>query len=304
MSRRANKRNKKKQHPPPPKTSNHLFRAERIGRSEMEERIPELQVLRNKKVAVVGLGNLGAPSAIEFAKAGVGELRIMDRDSVEGGTIVRWPFGFNAIGHSKANYINKYLDTNYPYTTVVLENHRIGMTSERPDGRSELDIINNFIKDIDLVFDATAEYGVQNFLSDLCREMNVPYVCISASFGIWGGRIFRIVPGKTEGCWICLQMFRDASKEWVPNEDPNGKVHPKGCEAPTFTGANFDSLQISTAGVRLAVATLCDGITNGYPNFDWDVAIVNFRESGGQAIAPSWRTFSLDKHKDCNRCNP
>lgn len=303
MSKRANKKNRKKHRPLSPNTENVLFRAERVGRADMEERIPELRALRDKKVAVVGLGNLGAPSAIELAKAGVGELRIMDHDRVEGGTIVRWPFGLDAIGHGKADYLKNFLNNNFPYADIVSESHRIGMTGERADGKTESAIINDIFNGIDLIFDATAEYGVQHFLSDMCREIRVPYVCISTTFGIWGGRIYRIIPGKTEGCWVCLQMFREEFKDWVPNEDPKGKVHPKGCASPTFTGANFDSLQISSAGVRLAVATLCDGVTGGYPNFDWDVAVIDFRDSEGKAVAPRWRTFPLKKHAKCARCN-
>lgn len=303
MSRRANKRNRKKFLPP--RTEEYfLLRAERFGEADMGERIPELQTLRDKKVAVVGLGNLGAPSAIEFAKAGVGELRIIDYDFVEGGTTVRWPFGLSAVGLRKVDCIKDFIAKNFPYTNVVSEIHRIGSTEQRDDRRTELEIINNFFAGIDLVFDATAEYGIQHFLTDLCQANGIPYVCISATLGIWGGRIYRIVPGKTEGCWVCLQIFRDKNKDWVPIEDPKGKVHPKGCAAPTFTGANFDSLQISSAGVRLAVATLCDGVSEGYPNFDWDVAVVDFRDSNGKAIAPNWRTFHLRKHEDCDRCKP
>jgi molybdopterin/thiamine biosynthesis adenylyltransferase len=280
-----------------------LLKAERIGRGDIEERIPELRTLKDKKVGVIGLGNLGAPSVIELAKAGIGELRIMDHDNVEGGTIVRWPFGLEAIGLSKAEYLKSFIDKNFPYTTVVPEIHRIGSTEQRDDGRTELDIMNSFFDGIDLVFDATAEYGVQHYLSDACREIKVPYVCISTTFGIWGGRIYRIVPGRTEGCWVCLQIFREENEDWVPSEDPEGKVHPKGCAAPTFTGANFDSLQISSAGVRLAVATLCAGVPGGYPNISWDVAVVDFRENDGEAIAPRWRTFKLERHQRCERCN-
>ncbi|MFA4828786.1 MAG: ThiF family adenylyltransferase [Thermodesulfovibrionales bacterium] len=303
MSRRANKRNRKK-FLPSRKEDFFLFRAERVGETDMGERIPELQALRDKKVAVIGLGNLGAPSAIEFAKAGVGELRIIDYDIVEGGTIVRWPFGLSAVGLGKVDCIKDFIAKNFPYTNVVPEIHRLGSTEQRVDGRTELEILNNFFVGIDLVFDATAEYGIQHFLADLCQANKIPYVCISTTFGIWGGRIYRIAPGKTEGCWVCLQIFRDKNKDWVPIADPKGEVHPKGCAAPTFTGANFDSLQISSAGVRLAVATLCAGVSDGYPNFDWDVGVVDFRDVNGQAIAPNWRTFQLKKHPECKRCNP
>jgi molybdopterin/thiamine biosynthesis adenylyltransferase len=49
--------------------------------------------MQAKRVGVVGLGALGAPVVLELAKNLTGELRILDGDHVDAGTIVRWPVG-------------------------------------------------------------------------------------------------------------------------------------------------------------------------------------------------------------------
>ena len=63
--------------------------------TDLFTRIPELKPLREKTVAVFGLGCLGAPSVLEFARAGVECIRLVDFDVVDPATGVRWPLGFS-----------------------------------------------------------------------------------------------------------------------------------------------------------------------------------------------------------------
>jgi hypothetical protein len=54
-----------------------FIRTGRASRPQMLARIPELSLMASKKIALIGLGCMGAPSALEFARAGVGELRFV-----------------------------------------------------------------------------------------------------------------------------------------------------------------------------------------------------------------------------------
>lgn len=87
----------------------------------------------------------------------------------------------------------------------------------------------------------------------------------------------------------------------TPPKSPTGAVQTIGCANPTFTGAGFDLAHIAIAGTRLAVATLCAG-QDAYPDYDWDVACISFRNERGQAIAPHWQTFALKPHPECQLC--
>ena len=66
-----------------------FVKAGRASRRDLTLRMPELTPLADKVVAVFGLGCIGGPSALEFARAGVGELRVLDHDAVDPGTIGR-----------------------------------------------------------------------------------------------------------------------------------------------------------------------------------------------------------------------
>lgn len=278
----------------------YFARASRSGHIDLTARIPELSHLHERKITVVGLGCLGAPSVLEFARCGIGELRIIDFDIVEAGTIVRWPFGLKSVGKLKTKVIKEFLNEHYPFTKVIPFSRRIGEVRRSEEQTSDLEVLKDALSDTDLVYDASAEWGLQHLLSDLAAELSVPYIGISMTYGAWGGVLGRIRPGKTEGCWWCFRYSLDDGSFPLPLSDPDGEVQPLGCADPTFTGAAFDSGIIAFGGVRLAVSTLTEKDENGYPSFDWDIAIINLRDNNGNAIIPSWKTFALKKHPSCS----
>ncbi len=275
-------------------------RAARAGREDLSTRIPELSCLREKTVSVFGLGCLGAPSVLEFARCGVSEIRVVDFDIVEAGTIVRWPFGIATVGRFKTEVISEFINANYPYTNIVPETRKIGGLPSPEDEVSEIEILESVFDQSDLVFDATAERGVQHLISDLAAEKKIPYIGVSNTLGAWGGIIVRIRPQITSGCWLCFMHSLNEENFPSPSSDPAGEVQPVGCASPTFTGPSFDSGIIALSSVRLAVSTLTEKMTPRYPAIDWDVAVIDLRDHSGNAIAPSWNTFELKKHPSCS----
>lgn len=280
------------------RVSHHYFaRPGRAGRDDLLQRVPEIKSLSTKKVSVFGLGCIGAPSALEFARNCLGELSMVDFDYLDPASIVRWPRGMVHSGLGKSRIINSTVRTEFPYTKIDPIRGKLGAHSI-----DNLELIERMVKDTNLVFDATAELGVQYFLSDLAKELGVPYVGISSTEGGWGGRVVRIVPGKTEGCLWCLFKHFDDETILPPPSAPSGTVQTAGCGNPTFTGASFDVTQVSLTGVRLAVATLCGHGDDGYPDFDWDAAILHLRQEDGTPILPRWESSKLSVHPGCPRC--
>lgn len=271
-----------------------FVRAGRCGKMDMSQRIPELKFLKDKKVAVIGLGSIGAPSAIEFAKAGVGELRIIDNDYVSPGTVVRWPLGLMFTPFQKTQTIKHFIDNNYPYTKVISLECRIGSFDVK-----QFNEIEKIFDGIDLIYDATAEHGVHHFLSDYSRNKKIPYMLASTTLGAWGGVVARFIPNEKGMCWLCFEEAKHDGTIPEPLEDLSGSIQPFGCGDPTFTGANFDIQQIAMMGVRTAISTLSSGNGNDYPIIDWNVAIAFFRDSDGNLINPTWETFNLKEYPSC-----
>jgi molybdopterin/thiamine biosynthesis adenylyltransferase len=276
-------------------------RAGRAGRVDLAVRTPRLQALPQKKVAIVGLGCMGAPSAIEFAKAGIGELRLVDQDFVEPGTVSRWPLGLAAAGSLKTEALHEFLRRHYPYTKIQRWAHMVG-AAMKPVAGSDLVVLNDLLGGVDMLYDATAEIGIQHLLADVAAANNIPHVSVSTTPGGWGGRVARILPGPGRSCWMCLRLAEESGEIPGPPGDPDGAVQPAGCATPTFTGAGFDTMEPVLAAVRLAVATLCRGTGDGYPDSDWDIAIVSLRDAVGSVIAPRWETRRIGRQPSCEAC--
>jgi molybdopterin/thiamine biosynthesis adenylyltransferase len=199
-------------------------------------------------------------------------------------------------GLRKTDAIKSFIEQSYPYTQVIPLHIRIGDPEE-----PQKEALEKFIEGVDLIYDATAEYGVQYFISELASEKNIPYICVSTTYGAWGGFIARVLPGRT-GCWSCLKYWQieEGDKRIpIPNQKEDAVVQPKGCADPTFTGASFDGSHIALAGVRHAVSTLSQGNGTMYPSVEWDVVVINFRNESGNIISPEHKTFKLTKHPSC-----
>jgi siroheme synthase (precorrin-2 oxidase/ferrochelatase) len=287
-----------------PIVTRHLLRTGRDSRADFAARVPELKPLRDKTVAVFGVGSLGSASALELARAGVRELRLIDRDIVEVGNTVRWAIGRPAAGISKSDAMHAFIAQHYPYTKVAPFCFNLGDPHRRvPEGvdpRKWLDgeLLETILAGVDLVFDATAQQSVSYLLSALCWERKIPYVWVTTTPGAWGGIVGRAVAGVTEGCWWCFKAQQDhAIESPLFSGDPN--VQPVGCVHSTFTGAALDINPISSAAVRLAVGTLCAGSDGGYPTGGWDIGVVNLRTPTGDVIPPTWNVYASKRHATC-----
>jgi molybdopterin/thiamine biosynthesis adenylyltransferase len=236
---------------------------EYAGESDLLERIPELHPLRTKIVAIVGLGCIGAPSVLALAQAGIGELRLLDTDHVSPSTVCRWPLGFRFAGQGKAQALADFVLGNYPFTKIGTP-HDLG-----PEGQdfrmrigaierefNQMECLDRMLSGADLLYDASAEEGVNHLLCDLARERGIPYVTMSSRAGGWGGNVVRIRPDGRTGCYLCY-LKRLADKDFSePPYDPQGdQLQPVGCGDLTFRAAGFDVQEVALCGVRMAVST-------------------------------------------------
>ena len=276
--------------------SKFLVRAGRAGESDLRKRIPELWPLQYKTIAIVGTGCLGAPSCIELARAGAKELRLLDGDFVEPGTIVRWPLGFAIAGRNKVEALSYFIKANYPWTGVSANVHRIGLSF--PNSPSDIESLQSLLDGVHLLYDATAELDLQRMLSDVAKSVGVHYVGVSSTPGGWGERVIRIA-AENDACRACLDYHIADGAVPVPVSSPHGMTEAPGCNAPTFTAANFDTSEVALMGVRVATSTLCAGEHEAYAEYKSDVSILKLRDDHGGLIPPDWKGFPLSRHPQC-----
>lgn len=277
-----------------------LVRALRAGPSDLASRIPQLAPLTGKKVTLVGLGALGAPAAMAFARAGLGVLRVIDHDLVDPGTSPRWPHGLLAAGNRKVGALRAFVAPNWPYTKVEGAIWRLGDLAVGAEINDSA-ILNRMLDDTTLIFDATANTAVNHALADIAWELGLPYVVVSATEGAWGGLVARLEPART-GCWQCFNAALETTIPLPPRDrSPTGRVAPVACSDTTFTGAGFDLTPLADEAVRLAVSRLANG-PDAYPEVGWDVETLALRKPEGQLCPPTWTAYQLPARAGCPVC--
>ncbi|MBZ9731345.1 ThiF family adenylyltransferase [Salegentibacter sp. JZCK2] len=265
-----------------------------IAKEDVQLRIPESSGFQEKTISVVGLGTLGALSALEMAKNGVKKLILMDFDNVDTTSNVRWPLGYEYVGQQKTVALKNFINKNFPKVEVEILIHRIGSLQDA--FRNENQKIEKFLN-TDLIYDSSAEEGVNHFLSHLCRKKGVPYFVIEGRRGGWGGVIARVLPVGKKGCWMCLQHALFDKTITPPPDDSKGGIQAKGCGDITFTGSSFDMYNISLAGVKLLAQTL-KGVKAGY-----DVGVLSMVDENENPILPKWDSYELNIHPNCPYCH-
>lgn len=271
-----------------------LIRTDWAGRKALTRRAPFLSPLANKSVLVVGLGALGSPLTLQLARAGVGELHLLDSDYLQVGNTVRWAMGWEYAGLDKASALAWRLGLDHPYTKVLRYGCRIGQH------RGDHDLVQQLVNKVDLVIDATAAHRVSHYLADQCWHLRKPYLWLTTTPGSAGGVVGRGLPGSTN-CWHCFQRAMTDGRIRLPQDGGTSDVQPGGCSQPTYIGAGLDSDEVSLQASRLAVATLCRGAPDAYPDFAWNGAVVDLIRNGS-LVAPEWTTYTWAAHPDCSNC--
>lgn len=298
------KLNKKKRQSRKPYTE-YLTRALRVDKENYFKRINSLYPLRQKSVAVVGVGSLGSPCAIELVKAGIKELYLIDPDYFDPSTSVRWALGGEYAGLGKSVSLANYLNKNYLHSDVKPATYGFGKPMYNLDGQDnigQIDQMYSDLKEVDLIIDTTAEQGVNYYLSRFAKDYGIDYLMGYSTNGYWGGVILSLLK-ESNGCWFCFQQNMTEGKYPEPPEDTTDYVQPQSCDEPTFIGPHFEIQNFTNILVKKAAGILSNDYTDSYPELDDEVYILSNREENGNIILPNWSSFELTKNKKCPYCN-
>ncbi len=184
------------------------------------------------RVAIVGCGALGSFQAEAMARAGIGMLRLIDRDFVEWSNLQR-QFLFDEMDAKEAMpkaaaAARRLAKVN---SEVVLEPMVADLT---PSNASDL------LENIDLILDGTDNFETRYLINDFAVQQSIPWV-YGAAVGSYGLKL-AIIPGRT-ACFRCVYP------EPPPGAQPT-------CETAGVLGtvtATIAALQVSDALKILAI---------------------------------------------------
>jgi adenylyltransferase/sulfurtransferase len=149
--------------------------------------------LAESRVLLCGCGALGSTIANLIVRAGVGCLRIVDRDFVELSNLQRQSLfdeGDAASGNPKAVAATEKL--RQINSTVAIEPTVADITAAN---------IESFCDGIDLILDGTDNFETRFLLNDVAVRLGLPWIyggCVGAE-----GQVLAILPGETP-CLRCL----------------------------------------------------------------------------------------------------
>ena len=173
---------------------------EPLSRYSRQIRFPEIGVKGQQQLAestalLVGCGALGSMIATTLCRAGVGNLRIVDRDFLEASNLQR-QFLFSEMdvesGLPKAIAAKQRLNE---INSLV----NIEAFVEDVDANS----IRQLIAGVDVIVDGTDNFETRFLINDVAVSENIPWIyggCLGAD-----GQSMTIVPGKS-ACLNCLML--------------------------------------------------------------------------------------------------
>jgi hypothetical protein len=99
--------------------------------------------VKNRKVAVIGCGAIGAAVARLLAQAGVGEQIFVDADSLTTANVSRHPLGMSHVGLNKAFGLQEHLRREFPHLTFehAYQRHFAWLTPMELDQLASADLI-------------------------------------------------------------------------------------------------------------------------------------------------------------------
>ena len=289
-------------------------RAELYSRSKG---ILEVDVLKEKRVMIVGLGSFGSNIAIELAKAGVGHFSLFDFDRVELHNLARHTATIKDLGRLKTNVIAEAIKGKNPYAEVDLFDININ---------EHLDLMEEEVAKADIVICATDNNESRFNLSTVLIHQQKIGIFGRAVTRAEGGDVFRYRPGGP--CYCCLvgnAWYTQAMEEVtnVQSARRSGQiaayVSDADADAMVQVGLSADIDPICNMMVKLTLMELSRGKASGiscleeelvYDYYMW----ANRRErrhrnwapmpgAGAKPTIMRWYGARVERNEDCSLCS-
>jgi molybdopterin/thiamine biosynthesis adenylyltransferase/rhodanese-related sulfurtransferase len=245
--------------------------SEQLHRYSRHLLLPEVGVegqrkLRQAKVLLVGAGGLGSPTALYLAAAGVGELGLVDFDTVDASNLQRQVlYGTKDLGRPKLEAAQERLQDLNPDVHVTA-------FAEPLSSENAFRVLAPY----DIVVDGTDNFPTRYLVNDACVLLGKPNVY---------GSIYRfegqatVFDARRGPCYRCL----------YPEPPPPGLV-------PSCAEGGVLGVLPGLIGVVQAIETVKLVIGQGEPLIG---RLLLF-----DALAMAFREVRLAKSPDCDLCGP
>ena len=277
--------------------------------------ILEVDVLKDRRVLIIGLGSFGSQISVELAKAGVGHFALMDFDRVELHNLSRHTATVHDLGRLKTNVIEEAIHGKNPYAEVV----KLPMNCNE-----NLSLLYDQVEKADLVICATDNNTSRFNISKALVEKGRVGIFGRAITRAEGGDVFRYRPGGP--CYCCIAGAGNLRQEEitdVASARRDGRiaayVSPEDADAMVQVGLSSDIEPICNLMVKLALVELSRGRESGISSLEEDLtydcyiwanrrdrhyaAWKPFPEAGPMPTVLRWYGVKVKKNEHCPICS-
>lgn len=150
-------------------------------------------VLKNKKIAIVGVGGLGSHTAEYVTRMGIGSIVLIDDDIVEASNLARqgtYTHQDSVEQAYKAHVLAEQLVKINP--SLVVEAHVVRLTEQN---------CATLLEGVNLVLDGTDNFTSRYIVNDFCFAHQIPWIYAACIASV--GTVINFIPGKTP-CFRCV----------------------------------------------------------------------------------------------------
>jgi hypothetical protein len=218
-----------------------------LGWAQLEPGWPVKNV-RSVRVAVIGVGSIGAVAANALAGYGVGTLSLVDPDRLLSHNLVRHHLSARDLGRAKVDGLADQLRRAWP--EIKVEPLELNVVADA-------DRIRPLFDDCDLVLCAADGVTPRRVVSHLARRAKIPAIlaCVLEDGEI--GEVLRLRPWPTIGCLSC-QRQRLAELGSFDPEPSLDVPYGQGGEHRPMTAVPSDLHLVGQLAAKIAVATLLE----------------------------------------------
>jgi molybdopterin/thiamine biosynthesis adenylyltransferase len=154
--------------------------------------------LLNSKVTIIGCGGLGSPVAYYLTAAGIGNIKIVDFDTVELSNLHRQILHFtNDINKKKTQSAYEKLHQLNPDVNIEIVDEPIFPNN-----------VKKILRNSDFVIDGSDNIPTKMLINDACISLGIPFSI--AGVVRFNGQIITVDPDNKTACYRCI--FGDISE--------------------------------------------------------------------------------------------
>jgi len=210
----------------------------------------ERSILRQNSLTIIGSGALGSETADALAKAGIGKLKIVDKESMKAHNAIRHCLGINRVGFPKSLGMQELIYFHNPFVEIENDPSLVDVL------RTPLD---NYLPPGFIGISTIADDNIEAYLN---QEAVIHDRTMFYCRGLRGGksaRIFRVIPHR-DACKACLSLYRQSADPVFKDipEDENLPVITNECNNPVRPASAADVKTIAGIFSRVVIDSLQD----------------------------------------------